>query len=218
MSLKMHHRTVRQLAQGFLGGVVRCQYVEVTEHSTFRGSFHLRRDLRKLLSCVLPVLLSRRRRRHQHCHCSLRGHTKHLAPQLLFDFSCEEYDGSRLHLRFVTIGIYFLERPRKLRLPKVQNLHLLAVSPGDCRPVWRTSGNKTQLRRGADGTFHEGDLLDVAAIIACRLDAVSPQFGTDIGGREQFVVRPAAAPLQSVAGQKFHVRTDASGTDLGRST
>src|SRR5579864_1445334 len=53
-----------------------------------------------------------------------------------------------------------------------------------------------------------GNILNVAAIIAGRLDTDFAQLRSQIGGSEQFVVRAAGASLHGVTRKKLHGATD----------
>src|SRR5579864_1084668 len=60
-----------------------------------------------------------------------------------------------------------------------------------------------------------GNILNVAAIIAGRLDTDFAQLRSKIGGSEQFVMRPACPSLHGVTGKKFHGAADLCLVDPG---
>ena len=53
-----------------------------------------------------------------------------------------------------------------------------------------------------------GDVLNIAAFVAGRLNADFAQLRSEIGGGEQFVMGAAGASLHGVTGKKFHGPAD----------
>src|SRR5262249_39705191 len=59
-----------------------------------------------------------------------------------------------------------------------------------------------------------GNVLKIAAVVACRLYADAAQLGCQIHGGQQFVVGAAATALKGIAGEELEVPADAIGHGL----